>query len=107
MPTFDKYEFTGPVEIRELPSSPGLYLITTDASGGIKLLGVYDGGNDMKTSAEKNPKKGCWQKNRKDTDPVTYYILEDDARRRDSICRSIIDRRYYEMVCNDPPRDDF
>ena len=53
MPTFDKYDFTGPVEIGGLPSSPGLYLITTDASGGIKLLGVYDGGNDMRSSAER------------------------------------------------------
>ena len=107
MPTFDKYEFTGPVEIRDLPSFPGLYLITTDASGGIKLLGVYDGGNDMKASAERNPKKDCWQKNRKDTDPVAYYILENDHKTRNDICRKIIDRRFYEMVCNDPPKDDF
>ena len=107
MPTIDRYDFIGPVEIRDLPPSPGLYLITTDASGGIKLLGAYDGGNDMRSSAEKNPKKDCWQKNRKDTDPVAYYILEDDAKKRNSICRSIIDRRFYEMVCNDPPRDDF
>ena len=46
-------------------------------------------------------------KNRKDTDPVAYYILENDSKKRHSICRSIIDRRFYEMVCNDPPRDDF
>ena len=107
MPIFNKYDFIGPVEITDLPSSPGLYLITTDASGGIKLLGVYDGGNDMRASAEKNPKKDCWQKNRKDSDPVAYYIPEDDPRKKDTICRGIIDRRYYEMVCNDPPRDDF
>ena len=107
MPIFDKYDFIGPVEIKDLPSSSGLYLITTDASGGIKLLGVYDGGNDMKASAEKNPKKDCWQKNRKDTDPVAYYILEQDAGKRNRICRGIIDRRSYEMVCNDPPQDDF
>ena len=107
MAIFDRYEFAGPAEIADLPSSPGVYLITTDASGGIKLLGVYDGGDDMKISAEKNPKKDCWQKNRKDTDPVAYYILENDGKTRERICRSIIDRRFYEMVCNDPPRDDF
>ena len=107
MPIFDRYEFIGPVEITDLPTSPGLYLITTDASGGIKLLGAYDGGDDMRTSAANNPKKDCWQKNRKDTDPVAYYISENDPKRRGSICRSIIDRRFYEMVCNDPQRDDF
>ena len=107
MPIFDGMEFTGPVEIDDLPSSPGVYFITTDASGGVKLLGIYNGGDDIKGSSEVNPKRDCWQKNRKDTDPVAYYILENDPKKRESICRGIIDRRYYEMVCNDPPRDDF
>ena len=46
-------------------------------------------------------------KNRKDTDPVAYYIAETDPKRRESICRGLIERRFYEMVCNDPPRDEF
>ena len=107
MPTFDGIEFTGPVEISNLPNSPGVYMITTDASGGVKILGIYDGGNDMRKSSESNPKKDCWMKHRKDTDPVAYYIAEDDLGKRPSICRGIIDRRYYDMPCNDPPKDDF
>lgn len=107
MPIFDGMEFTGPVEIGNLPGIPGAYIITTDASGGVKLLGAYDGGDDMKASAGSNPKKDCWMKNRKDTDPVAYYIAETDPKRRESICRGLIERRFYEMVCNDPPRDEF
>lgn len=107
MPTFDGMDFTGPVAIDSLPSGPGMYIITTDASGGVKILGAYDGGNDMNASAKSNPKKDCWMKNRKDTDPVAYYITESDAGKRGRICRGLIERRYYEMVCNDPPRDEF
>ena len=107
MPIFDGMQFTGPVDIGALPNVPGMYIITTDASGGVKILGAYDGGNDMNASAKCNPKRDCWQKNRKDTDPVAYYITENDGKRRDSICRGLIERRFYEMVCNDPPRDDF
>jgi len=107
MPTFDGMMFTGPVGIDELPNVPGMYIITTDASGGVKILGAYDGGNDMNASAKTNPKRDCWQKNRKDTDPVAYYIAENDAKKRDNICRGLIERRFYEMVCNDPLKDDF
>ena len=107
MAIFDGIEFTGPVDLSDIPSAAGVYLITTEASGGIKLLGIYDGGDDMRSSAGKNPKKECWQKNRKDTDPAAFYVQENDPKRRERICRGIIDRRFYEMVCNDPPRDDF
>ncbi len=107
MPIFDGIEFTGPAEIDDLPNAPGAYIITTDASGGVKILGAYDGGEDMNASANSNPKKECWHKNRKDTDPVAYYVEESDPDKRIRICRGLIERRYYEMVCNDPPRDDF
>ncbi|MBO4552435.1 MAG: hypothetical protein J5673_04495 [Candidatus Methanomethylophilaceae archaeon] len=107
MPLFDGMEFTGPVEIGMIPNVPGVYIITTDASGGVKILGAYDGGDDMNSSAKNNPKRTCWERNRKDSDPVAYCIAESDGRRRESICKGLIERRFYEMVCNDPPRDEF
>ena len=106
MPAFDGTMFEGPMDISALPHSPGVYLITTEASGGVKILGAY-GAEDMCQSAASNPKRACWEKNRKDTDPVAYYIAETDPKRRESICRGLIERRFYEMVCNDPPRDEF
>ena len=106
MTWFDGIDFTGPVEIDSLPSEPGVYLITTDASGGVKLIGVY-GAADMNADAKINPKKDCWQKNRKDTDPVAYYLLEKDPSKRDSVCAGIVYRRFYDLPCNDPPKDDF
>ena len=106
MPLFDNMMFTGPVEIDSLPHTAGAYIITTDASGGVKILGAYEG-DDIHSSAVTNPKRQCWEKNRKDTDPVAYYIEEKDPKRREDICRGLIDRRYYDMVCNDPRTDDF
>ena len=107
MAIFDGIDFKGPVEISDLPEIPGSYIIVTDASGGIKILGAYDGGENIKASAASNPKRQCWEKNRKDTDPVAYYVAENDPKKRERIWRGLMDRRFYEMVCNDPLKDDF
>ena len=106
MPTFDGIDFTGPMEISELPHGPGVYIVTTYASGGVKILGAYEG-DDMNLSAEKNPKRDCWIKNRKDTDPVAYCLNETDPDKRISIVYNIMQRRFYGLVCNDPIRDEF
>ena len=107
MPIFDGNEYAGPVGIGDLPDSPGVYLVTTEASGGIKILGIYGSDSSIASSAESNPKKACWERNRKDSDPAFYYLISSDAAARERICRNMIDRRFYEVVCNDPPRDDF
>ena len=106
MTIFDGYDFDGPVGIDSLPGSSGVYIITTQASGGIKILGVY-AAKDMHQSSIDNPKRTCWQKNRKDTDPEAYFILTDDDVIKSRICDSIITRRYYRIECNDPIKDDF
>lgn len=107
MPAFDGIDFTGPAMIDDLPRRPGIYLIATDASGGVKLLGAYDGGDDMSESASSNTKKECWKRNMKDSEPYAFYRICNDPDERVRICRGIVDRRFYEMVCNDPPVDDF
>ena len=103
---FDGMDFEGPMEIGKLPHSPGVYLITTDASGGVKIIGVYQAA-DMGADAAQNPKRNCWIKNRKDTDPVAYCMAEPDADAREKIVLAFMYRRPYDLVCNDPIRDDF
>ena len=106
MPAFDGIMYEGPMDIDSLPHSPGVYLITTEASGGVKILGAY-GAEDMCQSAASNPKRGCWEKNRKDTDPVAYCRIEGDAGSRDSAVISVLRSRFYSLECNDPISDDF
>ncbi len=103
---FDGMDFEGPMEIDALPHSPGVYLITTDASGGVKILGAYQAA-DVNADAAQNPKRDCWMKNRKDTDPVAYYMKEEDTEAREKIVLAFMYRRPYDLVCNDPIRDDF
>ncbi|MBO6083479.1 MAG: hypothetical protein J6O90_00140 [Candidatus Methanomethylophilaceae archaeon] len=106
MPAFDGIEFTGPVPTDGLPPVPGVYLITTYASGGVKLLGVYEA-EDMNASSAANPKRDCWMKNRMDTDPEAYYLEEKDPSKRADIVLGVMHRRFYNLTCNDPIRDDF
>ena len=106
MPTFDGMMFEGPMDIGSLPRSPGIYLITTEASGGVKILGVY-GAEDMCQSAQTNPKRGCWELNRKDTDPVAFCRSEPDPDRRQSVVFGMMQNRFYDVECVDPIRDDF
>ncbi len=106
MPAFDGIDFRGPMEISALPHEAGVYIIATEASGGVKILGIYEGG-DMCASAAENPKRGCWEKNRKDTDPVAYCRLEKDPAVRERIVLGVMQRRFYGVVCNDPIKDEF
>ena len=106
MTWFDGTDFEGPIEIADLPHEPGVYLITTDASGGVKIIGAYEA-EDMGRSASENPKRLCWTKNRKDTDPVAYYLLEKEKDAREKLVLNVMLRRPYDLVCNDPIRDDF
>ena len=116
MPTFDGIDFTGPVGIDGLPSGPGVYIITTPASGGIKVLGAYEA-EDMCQSAGTNPKRPCWEKRSRDVDdatyrhagtgPAAYYHPESDPQRRASMVIDIMYRSFYGLECNDPVKDDF
>ncbi len=106
MPAFDGIDFDGPMDISALPHEAGVYIITTEASGGVKILGVYEG-EDANASAAGNPKKGCWEKNRKDTDPVAYFRPERDPDARQKAIWGIMQRRFYGIVCNDPLKDEF
>lgn len=106
MAIFDGMDFAGPVGIDGLPHQPGVYLVCTDASGGIKILGAYDA-DDMAASSAANPKRACWAKNKKDSEPYAFHIRVDSPSKREDIVRGIAERRFYKLDCYDPPRDDF
>ena len=106
MPAFDGTDFEGPMDIDRLPGLPGVYLIVTDASGGVKILGAYEA-EDAKASAASNPRRECWEKNRKDSDPVAYFREERDPDRRQALVFGIHQRRAYPLVCSELPKDDF
>ena len=106
MPAFDGTEFQGPMDIDRLPGLPGVYLIVTDASGGVKILGAYEA-EDAKASAASNPRRECWQKNRKDSDPVAYFREDRDLGKRQELVFGIHQRRFYGLVCSELPKDDF
>lgn len=107
MAIFDGTDFKGslPISGEGLPSSAGVYLICTESAGGIKILGVYEGA-DMLASMKSNPKSECWKKH-EDKGLDVYYFVEDDPSKRERLCRKTIDGRWYDVVCNDPPMDDF
>ena len=44
---------------------------------------------------------------RRDTDPVAYYYIEKDKDAREKLVLNVMYRRPYDLVCNDPIRDDF
>lgn len=116
MSIFENTKFEGPVSTdgEHVPSSPGVYLVCTYASGGDKILGVYES-EDMRASLLSNPKRQCWEKNKltgSDTysgniELTVHYFVEPDRRTREKLCRKIIDNRPYKVICNDPIADDF
>lgn len=117
MPKFDNIEFDGPFDIDgidEIPDYPGVYLICTEASGGLKIIGVYEGEN-VKMSIRTNPKRECWERNmsngpnayKKKITLTGYSLNEPDKDKREQLCRRIVSNRPYRVVCNDLIRDDF
>jgi hypothetical protein len=108
MVIFDGNKYEGPVPVtgEDVPNGPGVYLICTDSAGGIKILGVYES-DDMRMSIANNPKSKCWKENC-DNGLSAYYLMMDAPQtKREDLCRRTIENRWYRVVCNDPPMDDF
>ncbi len=104
---FDGMDFEGPnpLESLSLPSAPGIYIVATEASGGVKMLGIYQA-DDMLADFSSHEKRECWEKNA-DQGLDVFYRQIDDIKERDRACRKMISDRWYRLDCVDPPRDDF
>ncbi|MGN1045325.1 MAG: hypothetical protein ACI4Q9_05165 [Candidatus Methanomethylophilaceae archaeon] len=100
-------EFNGPYGPEGLPDEPGVYLVCTESSGGIRILGVYEG-DDMRSHASTNPRSPEW-KDHEDNNGIFFYgsgtIRDRDA--RVSKVLDIIDTRPYDVPCVDRIADDW
>ena len=100
-------EFEGPFEMGiKAPESAGLYLVCTESSGGIRILGVYDADN-IDQSLASTEFKEKWVEC---TDMgLFYYYSEMDipSYRREEKVQDIISTRPYDVLCVKPIKDDW
>ena len=100
-------DFTGPCGADALPGSPGIYLVCTESSGGIRVLGVYES-DDIRSHVSSNPRAREWG-SYEDGNGIFFYgsgpITDRDARA--SKVRDIIDTRPYAVPCVDRIEDDW
>ena len=69
-------EFIGPEPLgTELPDYPGIYLVCTESSGGIRMLGVY-GAQDMRADFKVNEWAPQW-KSYEDNEGLFVYWSTD------------------------------
>lgn len=100
-------EFKGPFPMeKEAPESAGLYLVCTESSGGIRLIGVYEADN-IRESIETNEFREKWN-DYVDMDLFYYYSESDmSPEKRFEKCRDIIDTRPYAVTCVNAICDDW
>ena len=101
-------EFIGPEPLgTELPDYPGIYLVCTESSGGIRILGVY-GAQDMRSDFEENEWSSEWGSHEDNEGLFVYWSTEmggeDDI---DSKVWDIIYTRPYEVPCVKRMADDW
>lgn len=115
MVIFDGKDYVGPVGIdgKDVPSIGGLYLICTGASGGERIIALYES-DDMKDSIVNNPDRGMWERYRmgngdmySDNDLRCYYIALNDQSERERLLRRTVDIRPYDIPCYRMPKDDW
>ncbi len=84
----------------EVPARRGIYLVCTESSGGIKIIGVYGSDNMSKSFAENKYAKK-WSEY--EDDGMFIYFSKDtlDALNLEMKVRDIIDTRFYDVVCVD------
>lgn len=69
-------EFFGPEPLgTELPKYAGIYLVCTESSGGIRILGVY-GAQDMRSHFESNEFADSWREH-EDREGLFVYWSKD------------------------------
>ena len=115
MVIFDGNDYVGPVGIDgdDVPSVGGVYLICTGASGGERIIALYDA-DDMKESIQTNPDRDLWNKYRmgdgdmySDNGLRCYHIRIDDPSERERLVRRTVDIRPYGIPCYRMPQDDW
>lgn len=101
-------EFRGPEPLgTELPDHAGIYMICTESSGGIRILGVY-GAQDMRLDMERNEFAGSWKRYEDSNGLFVYW--SGDMGNIDAIVpkvRDIIYTRPYDVPCVKRMEDDW
>ena len=112
---FDGKKYEGPytIDAKDVPPTPGVYLICTGSSGGEKIIALYES-DDMKTHMTSNPERDEWFRNKDDGNNSynddalrTYYLEEKSQSIRQDIILKMVERRPYRIPCYRPPVDDF
>ena len=100
-------EFEGPFEMDvKAPESAGLYMVCTESSGGIRILGIYHADN-IGQSLTSNEFKEKWIEC---IDMgLFYYYSETDipSYKREEKVLDIISTRPYDVLCVNPIKDDW
>lgn len=101
-------EFHGPEPLgTELPDHPGIYLVCTESSGGIRILGVY-GAEDMRKDFESNEFAESWEQYEDANGLFVYW--SGDMGDKDEVSSKIWDIIYtrpYPVPCVKRPEDDW
>lgn len=90
----------------EIPPSPGLYMVCTESSGGIRVIGVYAAEN-IRESFMTNEYRDSWS-DYEDSGLFLYVsVLDENIETLDAKCIDIIDTRFYTTPCSKIPGDDW
>jgi len=106
--TVDGMHFEGPMKMdgNGLPTSPGIYFVSTGSAGGIRILGIYNA-DDILHSFQSNEKRDCWTKHCDDGLAVYYIATDISKKEREAMCNKMINDRFYALPCVDTISDDF
>ncbi len=94
------------MDVNDIPARPGVYMICTESSGGMRVIGVY-WAKDMAKDSLSNPWRDQWKSHM--DKGIFAYVSEEPYSERDGplICGDIVTTRFYTVPCYDPPREDW
>lgn len=72
----------------------------------MRILGVYSADNIL-YSFQSNEKRDCWTKHRDDGLAVYYSMTDIPKEKVETVCRKMINDRFYALPCIIPVSDDF
>ena len=100
-------EFLGPEPLGyELPDHSGIYLVCTESSGGIRILGVY-GADDMRKDILENPFSKDWKGYEDNCGLFVYWSEELPYDTVQTKVWDIISTRPYPVPCVKRLEDDW
>lgn len=99
-------EFGEPVGLEGIRPGPGVYLVCTESSGGMRVIGAY-WAEDMASDALANPWRDRWAEH--DDGGLFAYCSESpfDAVDGPAVCADIVTTRFYDVPCYEAPREDW